>query len=324
MQHMRTIVFFICCLLGACAHQEKTDIDAPLSNLGSLPEPDVTVRIASLSNCTYQASDELNLNSREPVTVIVHGCFSSAGRFRTLADVYAFHGQQTVCFNYDDRERLTTSSEKLVRAIEELSAVLEHPEIVLIGHSQGGLVARRALIEERSDRIATGDVKISLVTISTPFGGIDAAEHCGSKTLAWLSLGLIKPICQMITGRKYQDIPANSDFILKPGHLLPSVDRHLKIVTDEVDTCRVYDERGACIQDDFVFSVGEQYQQTVDTQPGLIPLEVRAGHVEIIGDSNTVPEKLIGILQRQGFMRSTPAEARDELAKLLANLYLLP
>ena len=100
---MRTIVLFICCLLGACAHQEKTDIDAPLSNLGSLPEPDVTVHIASLSNCTHQQSDELNLNSREPVTVIVHGCFSSAGRFRTLADVYAFHGQQTVCFNIKDK-----------------------------------------------------------------------------------------------------------------------------------------------------------------------------------------------------------------------------
>jgi len=321
---MRTIVFFICLLLGACAHQEKTDIDSPLSNLGSLPEPDVTVRIASLSNCTHQESDELNLNSREPVTVIVHGCFSSAGRFRTLADVYAFHGQQTVCFNYDDRERLTTSSEQLVRAIEELSSVLEHPEIVLIGHSQGGLVARRALIEERSDRIAGGDVKISLVTISAPFGGIDAAAHCGSKTLAWLSLGLIKPICQMITGRKYQDIPPNSDFILQPGQLIPSVDRYLKIVTNEVDTCRVYDERGACIEDDFVFSVGEQYQQTVDTQSGLIPLEVRAGHVEIIGDSNTVPEKLIGILQQQGFLRSTPAAAKDELAKLLANIYLSP
>jgi hypothetical protein len=318
------MTLFVCFLLGACAHQEETYIDSPLSNLGSLPTPDVTVRIDSLSNCTHQESDELKLNSREPVTVIVHGCFSSAGRFRTLADVFAFHGQQTVCFNYDDRERLTSSSNKLVRAIEELSSVLQQPEIAVIGHSQGGLVARRALIEERSDHIANGDVEIDLVTISAPFGGIEAAAHCGSETLAWLSLGLIKPICQIITGRKYQDIPANSEFILKPGQLIPSVNRHLKIVTDEADTCRVYDARGACIEDDFVFSVGEQYQQTVDAQPGLIPLEVRAGHVEIIGDANTVPEKLIGILQQQGFLRSTPAEAKDELAKLLANLYLSP
>jgi hypothetical protein len=324
MLHMRTIVLFSCFILSACAHQEETHLDSPLSNVSSLPNPDVTVQIASLSNCTHQESDELNLNSQEPVTVIVHGCFSSAGRFRTLADVFAFHGQQTVCFNYDDRERLTSSSKELITAIEELSAVLQEPNIMLIGHSQGGLVARRALIEERSDRIDISDVEISLATISAPFGGIEAAAHCGSKTLAWLSLGLIKPVCQIITGRKYQDIPSNSDFILEPGQLIPSVNRHLKIVTDEVNTCRVYDERGACIEDDFVFSVDEQYQQTVDAQPGLIPLLVKAGHVEIVGDANTVPVKLIGILQQQGFLRDTPTEAKEELTKLLAGLYLSP
>lgn len=321
---MRTLVLISCFLVGACAHQEGTYIDSPLSNVSRLPNPDVTTHIASLSNCTHQKSDELNLNSQEPVIIIVHGCFSSAGRYRTLADVYAFHGQQTVCFNYDDRERLTSSSTELIKAIEELSLVLQEPKIMLIGHSQGGLVARRALIEERSDRIDASDIEIDLATISAPFGGIEAATHCGSKTLAWLSLGLVKPICQLITGRKYQDIPANSDFISKPGNLIPSVNRHLKIVTDEVNTCRVYDEHGACIEDDFVFSVDEQKQQVVDTQPGLIPLVVKAGHVEIVGDSDTVPRKLIELLQQQGFLRDTPNEDKGELTKLLADLYLSP
>jgi hypothetical protein len=43
------------------------------------------------------------------VTILVHGCFGSAGRFRPLAQVYAFQGQQTACFSYNDRNRLFTS-----------------------------------------------------------------------------------------------------------------------------------------------------------------------------------------------------------------------
>ena len=324
MLRFRAVLVLIFLMLGACTHQEISYVDSPLSNAVNLPNPDVTVQIAGLSNCTHADSNELHLNSQEAVAVIVHGCFASAGRFRSVADVFAFHGQQTVCFNYDDRDSLTNSSIELIAAIEELSAVLQQSDITLIGHSQGGLVARRALIDERPDRIDIGDVDIDLVTISAPFGGIEAAAHCGSKTLAWLSLGLVKPICKIITGSKYREIPANSEFILQPGQLVPSVNRHLKIVTDEVDTCRVFDELGSCVEADYVFSIDEQNQQSVDEEPGMSPLLVKAGHVEIVGDHQTVPDKLIGILQQQGVMRATPAEATEEFAKLLADLYLAP
>jgi hypothetical protein len=311
-------------LLGGCAHQQETYVDSPLSNAAYLPEADVTVQISSLSNCTHPNDNELHLNSHEPVTVIVHGCFSSAGRFRSLADVFAFHGQQTVCFNYDDRDSMTESSKELIDALEKLSAVLVDQDITIIGHSQGGLVARRALIEERSDRIDLSTADLDLVTISAPFGGIQAAAHCGSKVLAWLSLGLTKPLCQIITGRKYREIHANADFILQPGQLSPIVDEHLKIVTDEVNTCRVYNEQGDCVEDDFVFSVDEQNQRNVDRQPGVTSLLVSAGHVEIVGDANTVPEKLIKILQQHEYLRATPEEDQEAFARLLVDLYLSP
>ena len=133
--HLRTMVFCGCFILSACAHQDETYLELPLSNAKHLPIPDVTAQIVSLSNCTHANSDELRLNSQEPVTVIVHGCFSSAGRFRSLADVFAFHGQQTVCFSYDDRDSLRNSSNELITAIEELSAVLNRLDITVIGHS---------------------------------------------------------------------------------------------------------------------------------------------------------------------------------------------
>jgi hypothetical protein len=314
---------FACvCIIGGCAHQPEDYVNSPLSNAGHLPESDVAVQIASLSNCTHSDDRELHLNSQEPVTVIVHGCFSSAGRFRSLADVFAFHGQQTVCFNYDDRDSLTNSSKELITALEELSAVLQKPEINIIGHSQGGLVARRALIEERSDRFSIDDINFDLVTISTPFGGIEAAAHCGSRTLAWLSIGLTKPLCQIITGRKYREIHGKSEFILEPGQLNSSVNEHLKIVTDEVDSCRVYDDQGDCVKDDFVFSIDEQHQGIVDSQTGLSSIIVKAGHVEIVGDASSVPTKLISILQEQRYLRATPADDKEALARLLVNLYL--
>jgi len=318
----RVAAIACCCALCACANQQGAYVDTPLSNADYLPEPDVAIQIESLSNCTDPHSRTLQLDSHEPVTVIVHGCFSSAGRFRSLADVYAFHGQQAVCFNYDDRDSLTNSSGKLIAAVEELSAVLQTPEITIIGHSQGGLVARRALIEERDDRMEDVDLDIALATISAPFGGIEASAHCGSTVLAWLSLGLTRPVCRLITGRKYREIPPNSEFILEPGRLVPAVGKHLKIVTDEVNSCREYDDRGDCIEDDFVFSIDEQTQPGVDRDPGLSSLLVKSGHVEIVGDASTPPTKLIGILQQQGFLRATPAESRGELARLLADLYM--
>ena len=317
-------ILFFCLAPSAYAGQQESVVDSTSNYPSNLTIPNVTIRIEGLSHCSSEASSELQLDSRESVTIIVHGCFSSAGRFRSLADVFEFHGQQTVCFSYDDRDRLTSSSAKLKTAIEELSAVLDTPRITLIGHSQGGLLARRALIEESSSPLKHSNAEIDLATISSPFGGIEAASHCGSKTAAWLSLGIVKLACQMVTGLKYKDIPATSEFIQQPGKLDSSVNRHLKIVTDEVDSCRVYDEQDKCIEDDFVFSVTEQSQSTVDQQPGLIPQTVKAGHVEIIGINNVVPLKLIGILQQQGYMRKTPPEATPALTELLSNLYLSP
>ena len=133
------------CVLCGCAPQQRIYDDSPLGNASFLPEPDVTVRIASLSNCTHAEDEELHLNSQEPVAVIVHGCYASAGRFRALADVFAFHGQQSVCFSYDDRQGLDEVASELIVAIERLSEVLQRPAISVIGHSQGGLIARRAL-----------------------------------------------------------------------------------------------------------------------------------------------------------------------------------
>ena len=322
MTRILTISLVCHLLLAACAHFEYEDSREPLSNAALLPEADISVEIPWLSNCTHPEQTDLNLDSGQPVIVIVHGCFSSAGRFRSLADVFAFHGQQAICFNYDDRASLIESSARLITAITELSNVMRHSDIHVIGHSQGGLVARRAFIDDRPDSFDVHDANISLTTISTPFGGIKSASHCGSRAYAWFSLGLSRVACKLVTGDKYREIPPGSDFIEYPGELLPTMNSHLKISTDETDSCRTYNARGSCTDDDFVFSIAEQTQEAIDDDVGLASVLVKAGHVEIVGDGHSTPTKLIGVLQQHSILNATPEDRSEELVVLLRKLYL--
>lgn len=302
--HRLTLLCLFSVFLAACAPRQENTLYRPLNNLGYLPNPDITANIRGLSNCTHSSDNRLRLNSTEPVIILVHGCFSSAGRFRSLAETLAFHGRQVICFNYNDRDSLVKSSGELIAAIEALSGVLHQPRITLLGHSQGGLIARRALIKERPDRLNARDSQIDLITVSAPFGGVEMAAACGSTTLAWLSLGLIKPICHLAAGSKYKEITPNSEFIRHPGQLIPAVSRHLRIITDEADTCRHYDKHGSCIEDDYVLSLGEQTHDIVESGMRLLPVLIKSGHVEIMGGTTQAPQKLIGILKQQGFLEA--------------------
>jgi pimeloyl-ACP methyl ester carboxylesterase len=317
-----------CCLaaslcLGACALPRATEhLESPTAIDDSrLPPPDLELAIPGLGPCTDLPGRRLVLNSAAPVSVLVHGCFGSAGRFRALADVMAFHGQQSACFSYDDRASLEVSSGQLARAIEALSAQMPAAPIRVLGHSQGGLVARRAMIAERRDALSDGP-PLRLVTVSAPFSGIRSARFCAFPALRLLTLGVNDLICQAISGDKWLEITYVSDLIRQPGGLHPRVRDHLMVVTDERGTCRRRAENGRCLESDFIFSLGEQYHPPVDRQPGVTAVEIAAGHVEIVGDHHTVPSKLIAALQEHGFIAPTPDSRRAAFERLLARLYL--
>lgn len=46
-----------------------------------------------------------------------------------------------------------------------------------------------------------------------------------------------------------------------------------------------------------------------------------AGHVEIVGDKQVAPKKLIAILQAEGVLRPTPAASLPAFGLLLARVY---
>ncbi|MEX0637918.1 MAG: alpha/beta fold hydrolase [Burkholderiales bacterium] len=305
--------------LGGCAYSPYEPDPQPLEP-GRLPPPDVAVRIERLGPCTDSPDRTLRINPNYPVTVLVHGCNGSAGRFRSLAQLYAFHGQQSVCFSYDDRDSLLVSSAQLAGALDELAGHLRDKRLTVIGHSMGGLVARKSL--ELEGRGAwRNEARITLATVSAPVSGIAVSSTCGVTALQWLSLGILPASCWLVTGDNWNEITPYSDFIRRPGPLLPSVQRYLKVVTDERGTCRRRGPDGTCRESDYVFTLAEQYQPVVDKYPQLTNVEVDAGHVEIVGYKDVAPRKLLAILQRADLLAPTPPERRSALEALLAILY---
>jgi len=311
-------VFFFLAFLGlisACTGS-KVSREIPLVSHPS------GLSIAGLGPCTDELNQTLDLNLEQPVTVLVHGCRGSAGNFGALAEVFAFHGQQAVCFSYNDRDSLSVSSAHLSRALDSLSRQMKNPDITVIGHSQGGLLSRKALVSEHPQSGSNSALNFRLVTISAPFAGVSAASHCGSVLGRVLSLGLTVPICKIVTGDKWFEITRFSEFIQAPGTLSPQVRSYLKISTDELGSCRQRDGNGDCVEDDYVFSLSEQYLPAIDNAMGLTSREIKAGHVEIVGNAIEPPQKLIAILQQEGILAPTKPELHGELKKLLDKLYV--
>ncbi|NNK84759.1 MAG: alpha/beta hydrolase [Desulfobacterales bacterium] len=308
--------------MGCTSSNLKNSVAQRPALINNPHKPDMSIEIEGLCRCTGADDNVLNLNSEEPLTVLVHGCKGSAAKFRALAEVFAFHGQQTVCFSYNDRDSLMKSSSDLIQSLNRLFNHMPENRITLIGHSQGGMIARKALIKKRADELHINDrAAIRLVTVSSPFAGINAAKHCGSKMGRKLTLGLLVPICKLISGGKWFEITSASEFIQKPGTLIDPVSSYLKIDTDERNSCRKYSPDGSCLKEDFVFSTEEQYHSLIDEDKMTDSYEIVAGHAEIVGDEQIKPQKLISIFQVKGIMPQTPPERKEELALLLNQLF---
>ena len=287
---------------------------------GRLSTPDTVVSIKGLGPCTDSSDRSLHFDSRQPVNVLVHGCFGSSGQFRALAQVLAFHGQQSACFTYDDRAKLSDSATELRSAIKQLADQSHVPQITLIGHSQGALIARKSLTESLHAPLPQPPIDLRLVTVSGPFAGIESARTCGKSWLYPLTLGLLPLSCYVATGPKWADITYSSRFILEPGELARQVVDHLKIDTDERDTCR-REEAGRCVESDDIFSLAEQRGPWVETDSRMRRVQVHAGHVEIVGDKRVAPVKLIAVLQEQGVLRPTAPGRVWAFNSLLSKLY---
>lgn len=257
--------------------------------------------IEGLGPCNDNQDRRLRLDPERPVVLLVHGCRGSAGNFRALADVFALHGKQAACFSYDDRDNLETTAKRLRIAMNVLLATQRNDSLLLIGHSQGALVARWSASRQEKLPAFADSAKVRLVTISGPFAGIQAASHCGNTLLGVASFGLTFPICHLVTGAKWVSINPNASFIQRPAPLAPQIDSQLAILTDEGGSCRRFRSDGRCAKSDSVFNLAEQSLPRLEP-PRVVSETIKAGHVEIVGDSIKVPHKLLASLEAHGFL----------------------
>lgn len=272
--------------------------------------------IDGLSPCSPEDAETVRLDPNRPLTLFVPGASYAAGDFRALADVFEAHGQQTLCFNYDDRERLDVASGRLVAALEALEKHMPHGKITVFGHSQGGLIGRHALVRDRKQplRVHPG-LEIILVTVASPFQGIASARTCGLGWLHVLSFGATAMVCQGVAGAKWRDIHPSSRFMRRPGTLGSYVKSHLMIVTDERGACRQLSRDGRCAVQDHTFGLDEQYSELVEGDRRVEGIEVKAGHSAIVGGQGTPPDKLIRILEGQEILESRSLAALGPTAR---------
>ncbi len=305
-----------CAGLGACAARVPHVAEVQLGR-------SATLELQGIESCQDSTNGEIALDPNRPLVVLIHGWHSSAQTFRTLVHAFALDGQQTVCFQYDDRERLTRSAARLRDVLARLSRQLREPDVIVIGHSQGGLIARASLTARRDPALRLTPGNYRLVTISSPFGGIRAASSCGSIPYHLVSLGVSAMICRVISGAKWNQIHPRSRLVRRPWVLDPAVREHLSIITDERDTCRRYAPDGQhCLQDDFVFSVAEQRNLRIERDYRVVENAVAAGHVAVVGGVRGQAPKLLELLAQHGFLREPLLEPqldpRPDRARLTA------
>lgn len=301
-------VFLVVTWLSACASNQGALIQ------GGAVEAE---RVPGLYPCSVRGPGVVELDPARPLTVLVHGCRSSGERFKTLAQVFEAHGQQTICFNYNDRDSINTSATQLATALSALQRRLAPHELTVLGHSQGGLIARRALQADLRRPLVTRDgFTYRLVTVSAPFSGINASADCGKTWLHVLSLSVTVGVCLAVTGNKWTEIPPGSKFLSNPTPLVGA--RHLQIVTDERDSCRTRRADGSCAVDDFVFGLDEQDSSVVTASANVTSVRVQSGHAAVVGEDGAPPLRLIEVLQQQGVLAQTPVNG---LSELLSRLY---
>jgi hypothetical protein len=297
-------IIFLALTLGGCATTSVSPASRPAEagqrpTAGPAPSKgSPPLSIPDLGACARDRSSPISIDPARPLTILVPGCHASPEQLAPLARELEAQGQQTLCFTYDDREKLERSARRLVTALETLKPHLVSRYVTVLGHSQGGLIARRALVRDRPRALRDdGAFRYELVTVSSPFHGIESSAHCGSILLHVMTLGATVGVCHLVAGAKWAQIHPRSSFMRRPGSLLPSVERHVKIVTDERGTCRARDADGGCRHSDFVFSLAEQYSGAVDDDARIHNTEIKAGHAEIVGEAGGPPLKLMQLLE---------------------------
>jgi hypothetical protein len=264
----------------------KNDMEPRLFNLSRLPSQRLSRFTSAMRRQFGPAEADFHDENLQPIlpnaplqgqkiAILVPGYNSNDDDFDPLLKHLKANKITPYFFNYDDRVTLEFSTDRLVHALKKQHDSNHKEAITVIAHSMGGLIARKALTEERANS-KENTTKINLVTISTPFAGVKEAN--GTMFL-WLDLFGIHP--------SHRDLAALSNFVKFPGKLRQNV-RHWKIETAE-DVFVLTNPTVS--QKEFVFRLRHQKHPEVDNDKSMMEhIELRSGHVQVLTDNGNLPD----------------------------------
>jgi pimeloyl-ACP methyl ester carboxylesterase len=105
----------------------------------------------------------------KPLLVLVHGMTDSPLRWQALLKKLNYESYQVLRFHYPTGMPLDTDAQVLAKMLERVIARTPNQRMIIIAHSMGGLVSRRAIQHLATDKkTATVDYFFS---VATPWGG---------------------------------------------------------------------------------------------------------------------------------------------------------
>ncbi|MGB7346560.1 MAG: hypothetical protein WBD20_20230 [Pirellulaceae bacterium] len=132
----------------------------------------ITPQVKQIRPATIQLDhDWKERTATLPLVVCFHGLKSRPAKFDEFRNFVRQSDFATAAVSYDDHQSITDSAAEIFQMAKQLFGDAT-PEMVLVGHSMGGLVAR-----ELTENPTFGNPKIvSLITVATPHGGSNWAS----------------------------------------------------------------------------------------------------------------------------------------------------
>lgn len=224
-------------------------------------------------------SDVVPFDATRPVVVLVHGWDPEPGQMDPLGVELGRRGYSVVRWHWDWLANMEKSAEAFARGMQQLIAEQRLPELRIFTHSQGSLIARRALTTERAVTLA-GSVPIRLISLAAPFGGFLSAN--GTYTMPWNIFGIKE---------SHRQLRSWSRFIRRPG-TLGSNASHVKIDTNEPGKTRI---NNGVVEDDSRLKPRNERQKVVDAAV-LRRYELQLGHAGPLRDDGRLRPELVAIL----------------------------
>ena len=214
------------------------------------------------------------------LVILVPGINAAAEDFDPLEAEMRDRGYRVARFDYDSTQSLERSADQFIEMARDLQAKSGLQKIVVIAHSMGGLVARRAMVQGRKATLA-GSFPIELITVAAPFGGFASADKI---PIPWNIFGIKE---------SHRYLGTSTDFIRSPGSLGPNIS-HMKIETDERGRTRIL--AGETVADSVAFPENQQNAE-VDSDPQVVRRKtIKVGHVAVLCDRGRVPDELLSVL----------------------------